>query len=77
MTFAVYPTQFGDKAKIEFDNPNKEFYHIRIMNENGQLVGSATTKKDEISIAASNLNRGLYFVELQGSNLYSGKFSIE
>ncbi|MCD4684091.1 MAG: T9SS type A sorting domain-containing protein, partial [Bacteroidales bacterium] len=77
MTFAVYPTQFGDKAKIEFDNPNKEFYHIRVINENGQLVGSATTKKDEISIAASNLNRGLYFVELQGSNLYSGKFSIE
>ncbi len=76
-TFAFHPAQFGTYATVEFDNPYKEYYHIRIMNENGQLISSATTKKDEIIIAANNLNKGLYFVELQGSNLYSGKFSIE
>ena len=77
MTFSIYPTQFGKKATIEFTNPYNELYDIRVINEKGQLIGSATTDKDEISIDARNLNKGLYFVELQGSNLYSGKFSIE
>lgn len=77
MAFSVYPTGFGNKATVEFTNPYSELYYIRIVNEEGQLIGSATTKNDEISIAAVNMNKGLYFVELQGSNLYSGKFSIE
>ena len=77
MTFEVYPTQFGKKATIEFTNPYSELYDIRIINDEGQLIGSVTTDKDEISIDARNLNKGLYFVELQGCNLYSGKFSIE
>ncbi len=77
MVFTIYPINFGDQARLEFTNPYKELYHIRIINENGQMVASAVTDKQEISLDARNLNKGLYFVELQGSNLYSGKFSIE
>ncbi len=77
MTFAIHPADFGNKATVEFFNPYKEFYHVSILDADGQLIGSATTNKDEISIDAINLEKGLYFVELQGSNLYSGKFSIE
>jgi hypothetical protein len=77
MTFSVYPTNFGKNATIEFTNPYREIYHVRVVDYKGQLIGSATTDKQEISIDARNLDKGLYFVELQGSNLYSGKFSIE
>lgn len=77
MSFSVSPKDFGNIACIEFTNPYNELYFVQVLNEQGQLMGSATTDGEEISIDARNLNKGLYFVELQGSNLYSGKFSIE
>ena len=77
MSFTIYPVNFGRQAVIEFTNPYNEYYYVSVMNENGQLVGSAVTNDDEVAIDATGFNRGLYFIELQGSNLYSGKFSIE
>jgi len=77
MSFSIYPINFGKKAMIEFDNPYNETYFVKVMDTNGQLIGSATTSNNEVSVDARFLNRGLYFVELQGRNLYSGKFSIE
>jgi hypothetical protein len=77
MTFAIHPADFGNFAKVEFYNPFKEVYHVSIMNADGELIAATTTDGNNISVEADNLIKGLYFVELQGSNLYSGKFSIE
>jgi hypothetical protein len=77
MSFSIYPINYGRLAKIEFSNPYSETYFVKILNEKGELVGSATTKKNEVAVNASNFGKGMYFVELQGSNLYSGSFSIE
>lgn len=77
MTFSIYPVNFGKQAVIEFTNPYNEYFYVTVMNENGQLVGSAVTNNNEVAIDATDFHRGLYFIELQGSNLYSGKFSIE
>ncbi len=77
MTFAIKPSKSQGKATVEFSNPYSEFFQVNIVDESGELVASVTTNKNEISIETVNLNSGLYFVELQGSNLYSGKFSIE
>jgi hypothetical protein len=77
MTFSVNASDYGDNAIVKFSNPYKDLYCVSIINADGQLMGSATTDKDQILIDAINLDRGLYYLELQGSNLYSGKFSIE
>ena len=77
MTFSIYPVNFGKKAVIEFTNPYNEYFYVSVLNENGDLMGSAVTSDNEVAIDATDFNRGLYFIELQGSNLYSGKFSIE
>jgi hypothetical protein len=77
MTFAIHPVDFGNKAAVEFTNPYNEVYHVSVLDANGQLIAAATTHKDRILFDADYLYKGLYFVELQGSNLYSGKFSIE
>ncbi|MCB2219748.1 MAG: T9SS type A sorting domain-containing protein [Bacteroidetes bacterium] len=77
MTFSVYPVNFGQMAKIEFNNPYNEEYFVKVINENGQLVGSASTTNNEVAIDAKHLIKGIYFIELQGSNLFSGKFSIK
>jgi len=77
MTFSIYPINYGRNAKIEFSNPFNETYFVKIINEKGELVASATTKKNEVALETRNFVKGMYFVELQGSNLFSGKFSIE
>jgi hypothetical protein len=77
MTFAVYSANFGKEAIVEFSNPYNETYNVSIIDELGRVIGSATTSDDAVSLSATNLIKGNYFVELQGSNLYSGKFSIE
>lgn len=77
MTFSVYPVNFGKLARIEFDNPHNEEYFVRVIDENGNLMGSVSTTDDVVAIDARKFIKGIYFVELQGSNLYSGKFSIK
>ena len=77
MTFSIYPVNYGKKAMIEFENPFSETYFVKVVDMNGQLIGSATTNNNEVSIDARRMGRGLYYVELQGRNSYSGSFSIE
>ena len=77
MTFSIYPVNYGKRAVIEFENPYNEEYFVKIMDKNGNLMGSATTNKDEVTLDAKYLYKGLYFVELQGRHLYSGLFSVE
>jgi hypothetical protein len=77
MTFSIYPVNYGKKAMIEFDNPFNETYFVRVVDMNGMLIGSATTNNNEVAIDARTLGRGLYYVELQGRNSFSGSFSIE
>ena len=77
MTFSIYPVNYGKRAVIEFENPYNEEYFVKIMDKDGNLMGSATTNKDEVTLDAKYLYKGLYFVELQGRHLYSGLFSVE
>jgi len=77
MTFSIYPVNFGKKAMIEFENPFNETFFVKVIDKNGRLIGSATTNNNEVAIDARLMGRGLYYVELQGRNSYSGSFSIE
>ncbi len=77
MTFSLDYGFFGNIATIRFNNPYKETYYVSVHNADGQLIGSDVTKNDQITLDSSFLEKGSYYVELQGSNLYSGKFSIE
>ncbi|NOX45510.1 MAG: hypothetical protein GXO89_00850 [Chlorobi bacterium] len=77
MTCEIHPDDFQRNARLKFSNPDKEIYQIRIVDEFGEIVSTDVTSKDAISFNIGNLHQGEYFVELQGRNLFSGKFSIE
>ncbi len=77
ISFDIHSNRFGTKAIIEFDNPYNERYFVRVVNEDGLIVNAETTNGNEISIDSNYLEGGLYYIELQGSNSFSGKFSIE
>jgi len=77
MAFSLSPVNSGNRTSLKFSNPYNESYYVSVHNADGQLICSSLTKNDEFIFDTVNLDSGLYFVELQGSNLYSGKFSIE
>ena len=77
MAFSLSPVNSGNRASLKFSNPYNESYYVSVHNAEGQLICSSLTNKDEFIFDTVDLDSGLYFVELQGSNLYSGKFSIE
>jgi len=77
ISFDIRSNLLRTKAIIEFDNPYNERYFVRIVNEDGFIVDATTTNGDEISIDSYYLEGGLYYIELQGSNSFSGKFSVE
>ncbi|MCD4697538.1 MAG: hypothetical protein K8S16_15020 [Bacteroidales bacterium] len=77
MSFSIYPINYGKRAMLEFNNPYNEVYYVKIFDESGNMLSSATTNKDEVAMNAERLIKGQYYIELQGRNLYSGKFSIE
>ncbi len=77
ISFDIRSNRLGTKAIIEFDNPYNERYFVQVVNEYGLIVNAETTNGNEISIDSYYLEGGLYYIELQGSNSFSGKFSIE
>jgi len=77
MICEIHPDDFQRNARLKFSNPDTEIYQIRIVDEFGEIVSTDVTSKNSISFNIGNLHQGEYFVELQGRNLFSGKFSIE
>ncbi len=77
MICEIHADDFQKKARLTFSNPDKEVFQIKIVDEFGEIVSTDITTKNSISFNIGNLNQGQYFVELQGRNLFSGKFSIE
>ena len=77
MICEIHADDFQKKARLTFSNPDKEIFQIKIVDEYGEIVSSDMTSRNSISFNIGNLNQGQYFVELQGRNLFSGKFSIE
>jgi len=77
ITFTINSNPFKKKTKIEFENPEKERFIVKIVTEKGDLISSCVTSSNQIKIEKNKLESGLYYVELQGNDFYTGKFSIE
>lgn len=77
VTFEVRTHPFLNKAIVDFDNPNREVITIRILDEQGTVIRSCTTSGNKVTFKKDQLETGLYYVELHGDDLYTGKFSIE
>jgi hypothetical protein len=73
--FILYPNPNSGKFTIQLpDNFDKEEFLIRILNIYGQLIFEVQTKKsDKIQIELENINNGVYFLELTGSDLRSSQ----
>ncbi|MBN3035745.1 MAG: hypothetical protein JW861_09170 [Bacteroidales bacterium] len=76
-SFFIQTDPLRRMAVLQFENPENEMFIVRIIHESGKLVKSTVTSSNEVKIDKEKLTAGLYYVELQGNSLFSGKFSVE
>ncbi|MDX2444821.1 MAG: T9SS type A sorting domain-containing protein, partial [Bacteroidales bacterium] len=74
----IYPNPFNDKTIIEFPNPQKEKFTLRVVDLSGKTVRIVQNITDSrIELEKGNLTPGIYFIELRGSENFRKKVMIE
>lgn len=74
---SVETDKLTSKAIINFDNPFNEIFHVAVYDSYGNKVTSSMLSDGELSFDLSEHNQNQdFYIEFQGSELFSGKFSI-
>ncbi|MEM6801391.1 MAG: PQQ-dependent sugar dehydrogenase [Bacteroidota bacterium] len=74
----LYPHPFKEELRVEFDNPDSSVYTLRLMDSQGRLVRELKDiRESSLKLDRGNLSSGLYFLELRGEKLFSGKVLVE
>jgi hypothetical protein len=74
----IYPNPFNDKTIIEFPNPQKEKYTLRVVDLSGKTVRIVQNIMDSrIELEKGDLSPGIYFIELRGTDNFRKKVMIE
>ena len=74
----AYPNPFRQSTTIRFHNPARESYRLVLTDLSGKvcrIMEDITTS--HYVLKRENLRKGLYFLELRGSETYRGKLLIE
>jgi len=71
----LYPNPASDKINIKYkQNTSEKNIGIAIYNIMGQLISSHKLQKDNSDIDISNLEKGIYFIQISGDNPITAKF---
>lgn len=71
----IYPNPAKDQVEINIPE-NLLFEDYVILNLNGQIIHSGTPENTKFTINVSNLERGIYFLQIIGSNMFSQKIIL-
>ncbi len=77
MELMAYPNPFSDITRIEFPNPEKSAYTLRVYDLGGKTVREIRDiAGEEVILRRGGLEPGYYVFELEGERTYRGKFII-
>lgn len=71
----IYPNPAKDQVEINIPE-NLLFEDYVILNLNGQIIQSGKAENTKFTIDVSNLERGIYFLQIIGSNMFSQKIIL-
>ena len=76
-TLDIYPNPFSNKTTIEFDNPQRKSYDLKITDITGKAVRTINNIRDNrIDISRQDLPRGFYTIQLRGEKNFMGRIII-
>ena len=72
-----YPNPFSHWTQIDFENPVKYPYELRVTDMSGKLVRMVGDIRDnKVIFIRNNMPQGFYMFELKGDMVYRGEFVI-
>jgi hypothetical protein len=72
-----YPNPFTYWTQIDFENPTKYPYQLKVTDISGKIVRMVNGIRDnKVILLRDNLPQGFYLFELKGDNVYKGKFVV-
>ncbi|MFH2143504.1 MAG: T9SS type A sorting domain-containing protein [Bacteroidota bacterium] len=75
---SIYPNPFNESTTIQFSNPNKSSYYLRLSDITGKIIREINDIKDEkVIIQRNELSSGMYMIELVGEKNYKGKIMVK
>jgi hypothetical protein len=73
-----YPNPFSQWTKINFENPKRIPYQLKVTDMSGKIVRIINDITDNgVILLRENLPQGFYLFELKGDQVYRGKFIIK
>jgi hypothetical protein len=74
----LYPNPFNQWTRINFENPDRVPYQLKVTDMSGKMVRSISDITDNtVILLRENLPQGFYMFELKGDQIYRGKFVIK
>jgi len=75
---SVFPNPMTSTSTVEFFNPNREAYKLAVTDLMGNIVLSQSgITSNKYIINRGLLSNGIYFIQLQGNEVYKGKLVIQ
>ncbi len=72
-----YPNPFTYWTQIDFENPTKYPYQLKVTDISSKIVRMVNGIRDnKVILLRDNLPQGFYLFELKGDNVYRGKFVV-
>jgi hypothetical protein len=73
-----YPNPFSNWTQIDFENPTKYPYQLKVTDMSGKIVRMVNNiRDDKVILLRENLPQGFYLFELKGEKIYRGKFVVK
>lgn len=74
----IYPNPFSDRTLIKFPNPDHSRYQLYISDLNGKIVKTIENiHQESFELSSDGLKKGIFFIELRGSDNFRGKIIIQ
>jgi hypothetical protein len=75
----IFPNPFSQSTTVQFNNANSQPYVLVVYDMLGNKVREVKNiTSNQVLVEKGNLNAGVYFVELQGTDrLYRGRVMID
>jgi len=71
------PNPFSDQAILQFPNPNRLAYEVKLIDLQGRvLYNRKNIRTEEVAIDGSHVPGGIYILSLSGEKQYFGKVEI-
>lgn len=74
--FSIYPNPAKDHFFLSFNNELREDFQINIYSISGSLVHKQSSNLSTTAISTENLDKGIYFIEMQGVNTITKKLVV-